>query len=205
MLNVTLDNNCIIDLEQRNAIASHLEKLIQMHNECKINLRVVAISASERKPDHTYISHLDEFKGRINKIGLGNLEILPTIWYAGLSSFVDYYLAGGGALDKLEREIQGIMFPKIELSYGDFCKTCNLDPNNKRAWQRWVNVKCDVLALWSHIWYKGDMFVTSDEHFHKKTVKPRLEKLGAGKILKPDEAVKWLASISLCKTLDLHE
>jgi len=193
MLNVTLDNNCIIDLEQNNAMATYIKKLIQMHRDRKINLKVVAISASERKPDRTYVSHFDEFKARITKIGLSDLEILKTIAYAGLA-FAGHCLASGGALGKLEREVQGIMFPKIELSYGDFCKIRNLDPNNKKAWQRWTNVKCDVLALWSHIWYKGNIFVTTDEDFHKKTVKPRLVTLGAGKILRPDEAVRLLAN-----------
>ncbi|MDH5794111.1 MAG: hypothetical protein OEZ18_06090 [Candidatus Bathyarchaeota archaeon] len=193
MLDVTLDNNCIIDLEQNNAIASHLRKLIQMHCDHKINLRVVAISASERKPDQTYVSHFDEFKERINKIGLGDVKILETIAYVGLS-FVGYCLVGGGALEELESEIQGILFPRIELCYSDFCKKRNLDPNDEKAWRKWTNIKCDVLALWSHVWYKGDIFVTTDKHFHKKTVKPRLVKLGAGKILRPDEAVKLLAS-----------
>lgn len=191
MLNITLDHNSIIDLEQNNEHALYLKKLIQMHNDQKINLRVVAISASERKPDHTYVSHFNEFKERIATIGLGSVEILATILYVGLG-FVGYCLIGGGKLDELEREIQEVLFPTIQLDYGDFCRKCDLDPNNEKAWRKWVNAKCDVLALWSHIWYDGDIFVTRDKDFHRK--KPQLIALGAREILRPDEAVKLLAA-----------
>jgi len=78
MLNVTLDNNCIVDLEQNRPKVPYIKRLIQMHREGKINLRVVAISASERKPDDTYVSHFNEFKERITAVGLGDVEILPT-------------------------------------------------------------------------------------------------------------------------------
>jgi len=191
MLNVTLDMNCIIDLERNSATAPYLKRLIQMHSNRKINLRVVAISASERKPDHSYVSNFNEFKRRLDAIGLGNVEILPTVLYWGVG-FWGYFLWGGGELDELERKVQLILFPTIEIKFSDFCKKRGLDPDNEKAWRKWVNAKCDVLALWSHIWYDGDIFVTGDKDFHKETVKPRLIKLGAGKILRPAEAVKLL-------------
>ncbi len=193
MLSVTLDNNCIIDLEQNRQATPHLKRLIQMHIDGKINLRVAAISASERKPDDTYISHFDEFKERITAVGLGEVEILATPLYVGLG-YVGYSLAGGRELEELERKIQGILFPTIEFEYSDFCKKHGLDPDSGKAWRKWVNAKCDVLALWSHIWYDGDIFVTSDKDFHKETVKPRLIELGAGQILRPDESLELLVN-----------
>lgn len=193
VFNVTLDNNCIIDLEQNNARASHLKKLIKMHCDGEINLRVVAISASERKPDHSYVSNFNEFKRRLDAIGLGNVEILPTILYLGVG-FLGYSLLGGGELDELEKKVQQIMFPTIAIEFSDFRKDRDYKLDNNKAWSRWVNAKCDVLALWSHIWFKGDIFITTDKDFRKKSVKPRLIALGAGKILRPDEAVNLLVS-----------
>jgi len=49
--NVTLDNMCIIDLEQSREDASQIKRLIQMHHDKEISLRVVAASASELKQD----------------------------------------------------------------------------------------------------------------------------------------------------------
>jgi len=189
MLKVTLDNNCIIDLEKNNNYAPHLRKLVEMHGGQRINLRVTAISASEQKPDQTYVSHLNEFKHRLAIIGLGNVEILPTILYVGLG-FIGYSLVGGGELDKLERKIQRILFPTIEVEYSDFCKKRGLKRDDRKAWRRWVNAKCDVLALWSHIWYNGDIFITRDNNFHRKAEK--LTKVGAGKIQRPIEALKLI-------------
>jgi len=193
MLNITLDMNCIIDLEQRNVRAFHLEKLIQMHNDQRINLRVVAISASERKPDGTYLSNISEFKDRIAPLGLAEVGILPTLGYIGLS-FIGYCLISGGALSELEREIQSILFPTIEREYSSFCEKQGIDRDNPEARRKWRNTKCDVLALWSHIWHNGDIFITSDKNFHKKTKKAKLVALGAGRILKPKEAVRFLTS-----------
>lgn len=110
LFNVTLDTNCIIDLENENHQARFLKPLIKMHNNRKINLRVVAISASEQKPDQTYSSHINEFKCRLHAIDLDNVEILPTILYCGLG-FSGHSLTGGGRLDELERKIQKILFP----------------------------------------------------------------------------------------------
>jgi hypothetical protein len=52
-----------------------------------------------------------------------------------------------------------------------------------------------VLIMWSHIWYKGDIFVTRDKRF-LNTKKPELVKLGANEILCPDEAVSILRQLT---------
>jgi len=80
----------------------------------------------------------------------------------------------------------------MELTYKDYCRTRNLKPENKEAWQKWVNKKCDVLAMWSHIWNKGDIFVTRDKDFHRKMKKQKLIELGAGEILMPKQAALLL-------------
>ena len=78
-MNVTLDMNCIIDLEERKGPASHIETLIQMHEQRKIALRVPAICASERRRNGRYARNFAEFRNRIAAIGLGNVEILRPI------------------------------------------------------------------------------------------------------------------------------
>jgi hypothetical protein len=189
--NVTLDNTCIIDLEQNRKHAPEIRKLVQMHCNREISLRLVAITASELKLDHTYLSNFDEFKRRIGAIGLGDVGILPTLARFDLS-FFDYCVSGGRWLDELEKEIQLILFTEDEVEYGDSCRKYGCDEGGKAAWHKWTNKKCDVLALWSHIWYNGDIFVTDDNHFHKPAKKLALIKLGAGKILRPREAVEML-------------
>jgi hypothetical protein len=195
MINVTLDMNCIVDLEQGNVTSSYIKELIQMHKDQKINLRVVAISASELKPDRTYVSDFNEFKERIDSIGLADVQVLKPIAYQGIA-FHNYCVQGVGDLGMLEKEIQEALFPETEIKYIDFCKKRRLNPNNKKNWRKWINKKCDVLAMCSHIWNDGGIFVTTDNNFHKKTKKPRLIALGAGEILKPQEAVDRINQLS---------
>lgn len=181
MINVTLDTNTIIDLEEKRPAAPYIRALIDMHEDQVINLRVVAISASERKPDGKYASNFDEFKQKIAAVGLEHAEVLKPIAYWDIT-FWDRCLWAGDQMMDLERKIHEILFPQIEF--------------DGETDQRWRNAKCDVLALWSHIWHGSGIFVTSDTDFHQETKKPALLALGAGDILKPRDAVAALTEES---------
>jgi len=52
-----------------------------MQKAGRIKLRVVAISASERKQDGTYASDFNEFKEKLGIVGLGDVEILYPLLY----------------------------------------------------------------------------------------------------------------------------
>lgn len=190
--NVTIDNMCIIDLEKHRKNAPHIEELIQMHCEKEICLRVVAASASELKQDKkTHPAHFDEFKKRLTSASLGDVKILPTLFYWGVS-FWGYHLWGGGWLSKLDEEIHEILFGEGETEYSDFCRKYGYDKKAKEEWNEWVRRKCDVLTLWSHIWYDGDFFVTRDGNFFKPIKEQKIIDLGAGKIRRPTEIAKML-------------
>ncbi|MCW4053198.1 MAG: hypothetical protein NWE78_08345 [Candidatus Bathyarchaeota archaeon] len=190
--NVTLDNMCIIDLEKQREDAPQIKKLIQMHHDKEINLQVVAASASELKQDRkTHPHHFDEFKKRLASASLSEVKILPTLAYTDIS-FLDYCVVGGGWLSQLDREIHAILFSEDEVDYSDFCRKYGYDKETREKWNDWVRKKCDVLTLWSHIWFNGDIFVTRDNNFFDSTKMPKLIALGAGKIRKPTETVKML-------------
>lgn len=193
MINVTLDTNCIIDLEEERPAAPCIRLLMDMHAHQTIKLAVVAISASERKPNGTYASSFDEFKAKIAAVGLARVEVLKPIAYWGIT-FWDWCLWGGEQTTHLERKIHRILFPEVEFTYEQFCRDRGLDPTSGERAPKWRNAKCDVLALWSHIWHGGGIFVTSDSDFHQKTKKPALLDLGAGDIdiMKPGDAVTAL-------------
>ena len=182
MINVTLDTNCIIDLEEDRATAPYIRELIRTQEEGNTNLGVPAISASERKPNGKYATNFAEFQQKIAAVGLGNVNILKPIGYWDVT-FWDWCLYADklDPLDaNLEREIHQSLFPEIEFAYsGEVDK-------------RWRNAKCDVLALWSHIHYGSGIFVTMDSNFHQKTKKSGLLALGAGEILKPEDAASRL-------------
>jgi len=193
MTNVTLDTNCIIDLEEGRDEAFYIKALVNMHENRRINLRVVAISASERKPGGEFASNFTEFKEKIATVGLAHVEILKPIGHFDIT-FWDWCLFADDQMVDLERRVHEILFPKIDFDYGEFCRKHGLDPASGKIDKRWLNAKCDVLALWSHIYHGGGIFVTTDHNFHKKSKKAALIALGAGDILRPKDALARLTT-----------
>lgn len=171
--------------------ANHARTLAEMHDDHKINLRVVAISASEKKLDRTYASNFSEFRDRITAVGLGKAEILKPLCYLDIT-YCDWCVLASVPMQKLEQQIHEILFPKIEFFYEEFCKKRGLNPKSSEIDRHWRNPKCDVLAMWSHIQYGGGIFVTKDKNYCKKKKKPQLIALGAGEILRLDQAIAKL-------------
>jgi len=104
------------------------------------------------------------------------------------------YLRREDANDELS--IHNILFPDIEFKYKDYCLEKQINPLETKFDWKWLNAKCDVQVLWSHIHYGGGILVTSDNNFHKESKKPLLISLGAADILKPKEALKKIASVN---------
>ena len=100
-------------------------------------------------------------------------------------------------MEHLERQIHEILFPKIEFHYEAYAARLN-HPVSPPLHRKWLNAKCDVQAMWGHIWHSADIFVTEDRNFHKATKKPRLEAFGAGQICTPSECVSLLSAARVC-------
>jgi hypothetical protein len=97
--------------------------------------------------------------------------------------------------DTLEESIHRILFPEIEFLHSDYCSAQGLDPESGDD-HPWHNAKCDVLVMWSHIHYGGDIFVTSDKNFHRQHRKDALIELGAKHISFPRDAAALFATSS---------
>ena len=81
-MNVTFDTNCLIDLEEDRSAAEHLRRIVELAASGRVNLRTVAISASERKPDGTYPRSFSEFQEKLASVGLQDFEtLLPPLYF----------------------------------------------------------------------------------------------------------------------------
>ena len=107
-------------------------------------------------------------------------------------AFPDWCYPTGGESTAFERKIHKILFPTIDFDNRDYRTRVLNDPTSDTGDPKWRNAKCDVLVLWSHIRFNGDMFVTSDKNFYKQSKKEQLIALGAGNILRPHEAVSTI-------------
>lgn len=193
-MNVTLDNNCIIALENNETDASSIKELVMMHNAGKINLRLATISASERQRGGIYASNYTAFQEKIIWLGLGHLATLQHPGHYGVS-YYGQASYGDNITEDLERKLHAILFPWKAFEHTTFPRKHDVEPNSSEIDKKWRNARCDVLALRSHIHFGGGIFVTADHNFLADTKKPLLIALGAGDILTPQQAVIKLRAI----------
>jgi hypothetical protein len=195
MLSLSLDTNCVLALDEvRHDPASHraaearaVRFLVEAHMERKADVALVAISASERQKNNGHLENFSTFQERLTSLGLGHLELLHPMLYFDVT-FWDASLWSEEQMQTLERSIHEILFPNIPFLWSDYCVAEGLDPIAETSDRKWKNAKCDVQAFWSHVWRKRDVFVTSDDNFHKNLKKPQLIALAGGHIETPASA-----------------
>lgn len=163
-MDVTLDNNCIIALENNETDASSIKELVMMHNAGKINLRLATISASERQRGGIYASNYTEFQEKIIQLGLGHLATLQHPGHYGVS-YYDQASYGDNITEDFERKLHAILFPRKAFEHTILPRKHDVEPNSSETDKKWRNARCDVLSLWSHIRFGGGIFVTADRNF----------------------------------------
>ena len=126
---VTIDTNCIIDLEEERSPACYIRALILMHREGKIELSVSAISGSERKLNGEYAHTFSEFRQKIQHVGLADINILKPPGYYGIT-FLGWFIFPDEVTIKLEQKIHDILFPSIRFKHDE-------EPNK----QKWRNAR----------------------------------------------------------------
>jgi hypothetical protein len=179
---ITLDNTCLLSLERKDDGYQDIEALVDFHPK-KITLCIPAIAASENQKGGTVNSNFGHFQQFLQKIGCENCELLNPMAYLDIcylnhAVFVDEEMA------LLEQRIHEILFPQIPFLYSD---------NPSTSSHRWRNAKCDVQAMWCHIWYKGEIFVTQDRNYRKISKIDKLIDLGAKRILTPADCLNALS------------
>jgi hypothetical protein len=96
MIRLTLDHSCIIDLdEDRQPHASCLRELLRFHDAGSIEIRLTAVSASEKPYGKPHLSNIGEFRERLRALGIERLELLKPICYRGVA-FRNWCVRGGG-------------------------------------------------------------------------------------------------------------
>jgi len=188
---ITLDTNCIIDLEQNRPAAVALRALIDASRRSKVEIAVAAISASEKMPSGEYLTNFSEFEERIRHVGLTDARILEPIGIYGVA-FYGHFIYPDDSMTKLLVDIHTTLFPSMTFDHDAYRLSRKLPPGNLDS--HWRNAIWDDLALWCHIHYDRDVFLTSDGNFHKHSKKPRLVALGAKEILRPRELAQSIVT-----------
>lgn len=186
MLKLTLDTNCIVALdERREPAADCLDSLLALHEAGKVNLRLVATSASERQQHGPYLENFSFFQDRLSSLGLEHLEVLLPVMTLDVSYLDHAVLAGEDDITLLQR-IHAVLFPDQPYELQEALDRAGPGADRLAVEHKWRNRSLDVQGLWCHIRCGGDIFVTSDRNFIKK--RNRLATLGASLVLTPREA-----------------
>ena len=179
MVKITLDTNCLIDLDEDRANAAAVRRLTAACRDESISVALAASSATERQKDGSSLQNLRMFDERLKDLGLSHLQILPSLGRRDMD-FWDAAVWAGPAELKLEQEILCILFPSYAAIGSD-------DLSRELETRRGRNRLMDARAFWAHAVAERDIFVTSDENFLKKEAK--LSAIYPGRIMKPADAV----------------
>jgi hypothetical protein len=191
VLRFTLDHNCIIDIEEDcQPRAGCLHSLLARHDAGEIDVRLVATSASERQRNGAYLENFGQFQARLAALGLGHLELLAPILVADVS-YADWCILAGPDDIALMKRIHTVLFPGSPFDLQDALAAAGGQADPGVIEGKWRNRELDVQALWCHLYYSGDIFVTNDDVFFRKKKQEPLAKLGAATILRPCDAARF--------------
>ncbi len=210
---VTLDNNCIIDLENgEEPNATAIRQLIAFQQKGIVKIAISWSTMLEKPPKGKKPPWFPEQERRMEDLGLGNAELFKhhqTMWFRNKDGFLTYeperlYL----------QTVHEILFPKIDFGFHEYLITRVYTPpaeweqrlaieqefadnpqimqTLKKIQEKWMNAKNDALGLCAHVSWGGDIFVTNDSNFFKE----KLRSLVRGKILRPEDAVHEILTIT---------
>ncbi len=177
LMKITLDHNCIIDLENRTEIGRKIKEIVSRPgNQCF----VVNIGASEMRQKGVLPDHYEKFEELLKSAGIEQLPRLDPMGIIDVT-FFDRCVFADDEMIKLSTEIESVLFP--DRPNIDIAKLGLDSPEGRK----WLNRLCDVHTMWCHIKYGNEVFLTMDTNFKKQSKLPRLVALGAGHIHYPNE------------------
>lgn len=190
-MRLTLDTNCIIDLELNEGAAPELRRLLAKHDAGELDLQVAGIVASERLRAGGYLPTFSGFSERVHRLGSRAIRVLKPIGRWDVT-YWDEGLWADDSMTDLEARIHSILFSQ-PYEWSDIARQEGIDPaivpdENNAQWKKWRNRLCDSSAMWCHVYHGGDMFVTRDASFLESSKRVALEALGAKRIVDPAEA-----------------
>ena len=166
MLKLTLDTNCIIDVDERRDGFEVVMALAAAHVEGRVDVALVCSGAHERQKGGGYLESFSLFTSRVHSLGFPDLPVLPSIMHWDIS-FWGHGILADEAMKAREELIFKVMFPNVSFEWPRYAEAKGVPSTDTSSahFQRWRNRLCDVQAFWSHDHVKRDIFVTRDIEF----------------------------------------
>lgn len=196
MTTLTFDTNCLIALsDETRDEHSAVKKLVEASKEGRISIAMVASSAAERQLSGEYLGNISGFKKRMADLGLSHVELLKPIGTYGVT-FHDYAIYPDDAQLALQTQIFETLFPTTPANWSQHAADMgqSAEETETPAGMKWRNKFLDAQAMWGHMNYGRDLFVTSDANFAKRFKDS--ERFGDTVIVTPTVAVEKLSGNS---------
>lgn len=199
-MKLTLDWNCVIEVEEGRPQAEHVASLINYHRKGHFEVALLAASASENTRSKIFPGNAHLFVERIAALGWQDLPLVPMPGVIGLSYWSHCYYVEDG--DKFEQDMDALwqaiapMIPRRPSEHLPEGVKLTDDAIQSIALSKWRNTWCDVVSAYSHIHAARDIFVTNNtKDFHKNADK--LSRLGMKQICTPAETISVIAKIQI--------
>lgn len=175
---LTVDRNVIFSVLNRETGHEFASRIFVAHTNRSVAVAVSAANRVENSKSGVPIQPLDALLEDCHAAGLIEPEILdyPLDWEMGLW---EHSIISQEGYD-LELAIHQVLFPHIP--------TYRADDQSVSQKRKVTNAKSDVFAVWGHMFFKRDYFVTKDGRFLDR--RERLEGLGAKGICTPQQFIE---------------
>lgn len=198
-MDITFDNNAIIDLEENRDDAEYLRAIRdEYHRPGHVTISIGRSIFLERRPGDTTEATAAFFEEKFAAAGL-NIERVQ-LYRAGedmayhcleCNAIVYGAMYDIGYNQLIHRILTGDKV--FDFTYYPYRQRRG-DISEEEAQQKWLNHKNDVCGLVEHVSWGGDIFVTRDKGILKK--RDDLAQVVPGKILSPKETLEELRKLS---------
>jgi hypothetical protein len=191
-MKLTLDWNCVIDVEEERRQAPCVRELIQRHREGELEVALLAASASENTRSKRFPGNAAIFCERISAVGWLDLPLVPMPAVIGLSYLDFCFIVGDGEQFKLDMDaLWQAIAPKVPKDPSDHLPSgikLSDESIQSEHLSKWRNTWCDVVSAYSHVHQRRDIFVTNNTRDFQDN-KEKLSALGMRHIATPSEAL----------------
>jgi len=197
-MKLTLDWNCVIEVEEGRPQANCVTELIRFHRLGRFEVALLAASASENTKSKRFPGNATVFKERISSLGWQDLPIVPMPGIIGLSYWDFCYNVDDG--EKFERDRDAIWrviapsIPRDPIDHLPLGQQITDDAIQSEELSKWRNTWCDVISAYSHIHEGRDVFVTNNTSDFQRNASD-LAKLGMLHISTPTDALTMVEQI----------
>lgn len=198
-MKLTLDWNCVIDVEQGGPQAAHVLELVEASRAGGFEVALLATSASENSRSKRFPGNAGLFKERVSALGWEDLPIVRMPGIIGLSYWdFCYYVEDGDKFDQEVEALWQVISPNVArdwLVHLPAGKAPSDGAIQSEELAKWRNAWCDVMSAYSHIHEGRDIFVTNNTKDFQRNSE-RLAKLGMKHISSPDETFGLLQRLA---------